>query len=384
MTEYTPNLNLELPAFDKRQWHDAINKNLRVLDALWAKYFATSGLVGVWNNATAYNSTDLVVDEDDGTIWRCNVSHTSPTSGTFAASRLANPTYWSNYTIGVRYKGAWSAGSDYAVGDFVVSGAQFAVANEAHTAGTSFATDVSDAKWDVLIDGNILIASVASQATLAASYATTAQAAASVAVAAGNYYAGTMGGGATNFSVSGSSYTGFVDGMTIAVKFPVAIGANADLNVDSLGAKPLYDEAGVALAADAAAANTIHAFRYNSSIASGVWQKLGKVVTIAGYSYQSANTTVGTGAKLLMDCVTSTKTVTVSTAFTAVGQFFSLKKAGTYGLSVAFGTGYRLNTPDGSFATGTHTISGLYPGEAQFDYAGNISGSNNNVFMGNY
>ena len=384
MTAYTPNLRLALPPFDKRQWQDEINNNTRVLDALWAKFFATTGLVGVWENATTYIAQQLVVDADAGTIWRCELPHTSPSSGTFEDARTANPTYWSNYTIGVRYKGAWSAGSSYAVGDFVASGAQFAVADTAHTAGTSFAQDVSNAKWSVLIDGNVLIASVATYATQAASYASAAASYASVAAAAGNFYGGALSGGPTTFTVSGSSYTSLVDGITIAVKFNATIDAGSTLNVDGLGAKPLYDEAGVALADDAILIDTIHAFRYNTSLAGGVWQKLGKVVTVAGYSYQTESTTVGTGAMLIMDCITSAKTVTVSTGFSSVGQSFRLKKLGTLGLAIAFGTGYRIQLPDGTFATGTHSISGLYNGEAQFDFAGNVSGGNNNVFAGRY
>lgn len=181
MTAYTPNLRLAMPPFDKRQWQDEINNNMRVLDALWAKFFATTGLVGVWQNATAYTAGQLVVDSTAGTIWRCEIGHTSPTSGTFLASRTANPTYWSNYTIGVRYKGAWAASTTYAVGDFVVSGFQFAVANVAHTAGTSFATDISNAKWEVLIDGTAMMSTAAAYVSAAGTYATAAGVSASAA-----------------------------------------------------------------------------------------------------------------------------------------------------------------------------------------------------------
>ncbi len=196
MVTRTPNISLAKPEFDRRQWQDLMNDNMTVIDALWAKYFSTTGLVGVWQNATAYAVDDLVVDETAGTIWRCTVAHTSPSSGTFLASRTASPTYWSNYTIGVRYKGAWSSAATYAVGDFVVaSSSYFAVANVAHTAASAFALDQTAGRWEVLIDTSTAISSINAAVSSAATYASAAAAAASQAsAAAGSVWLGTPSG----------------------------------------------------------------------------------------------------------------------------------------------------------------------------------------------
>lgn len=57
----------------------------------------------LWANSTAYVqasvgppavAASVVTDASNGRMYECKVSHTSPASGTFAAARAANPTYW--------------------------------------------------------------------------------------------------------------------------------------------------------------------------------------------------------------------------------------------------------------------------------------------------
>ena len=293
MTDYTPNLSLALPQFDKRQWHDEINNNMRVLDALWAKFFATTGLVGVWQNATAYTANQLVVDSTAGTIWRCDVAHTSPSSGTFLASRTANPTYWSNYTIGVRYKGAWSSGNTYAVGDFVnASNSYFAVANVAHTAASAFAVDYTGGKWEVLIDTssavsaiNAAVSTAAAYATAAGTYATQAQAAASTATAAaasaisaaatataGVVWCGT-GSGADDIVLT-CSIAALTDGVTVEWRQVSDNTTTVRLNPNGLGLVALTDSAGIAISeAGILKANRIYRAKYNNTSTS--WEFIG-------------------------------------------------------------------------------------------------------------
>lgn len=300
MTGYTPNLRLAMPPFDKRQWQDEINNNMRILDALWAKFFSTTGLVGVWQNATAYTVGQLVVDSVAGTIWRSEVAHTSPTTGTFLASRTANPTYWSNYTIGVRYKGAWSSANAYAVGDFVVADAsKFAVANVAHTAASAFALDYTSGKWEVLIDTtsaasaiNAAVSTAAAYATAAGTYATQAQAAASTAVAAassavaaaatataGVIWCGT-GAGADDIVLT-CSLAALTDGVTVEWRQVSDNTTTVRLNPNSLGLTALLDGGGFAVAeAGTLKGDRIYRAKYSSTSSS--WELLGPATIATG------------------------------------------------------------------------------------------------------
>lgn len=90
MTTQTSNLGLNKPNFNLVTWHDLVNDNWDILDA--AYNFVT--VTGQWETSTAYSVGDRAIDVTNGNIYRCDVGHTSPSSGTFEASRTANPTYW--------------------------------------------------------------------------------------------------------------------------------------------------------------------------------------------------------------------------------------------------------------------------------------------------
>jgi len=95
MVSFTTNLRLHVPAFDQDPWDEDVNDNWYTLDATVAKFFGVANLTGVWKNATPYAYGQSAVDFADGSIWTCNIAHTSaavPT--TFAEDRLANPGYW--------------------------------------------------------------------------------------------------------------------------------------------------------------------------------------------------------------------------------------------------------------------------------------------------
>lgn len=47
-----------------------------------------------WLNNTTYTVNTIAVDTADHSLWRVNVAHTSAIAGTFAADRVANPTFW--------------------------------------------------------------------------------------------------------------------------------------------------------------------------------------------------------------------------------------------------------------------------------------------------
>lgn len=150
----TPNLQLDLIPADRRVWADRMNSNLKLIDAAVGAYFTLQNLQGLWENSHAYTVDQTVVDPDTGTVWTCQVAHTSiGIPGTFADDRAANDTYWTVYSSPARARGAWTGpGTTYSVNDFVVSGSKYAVCIVAHTSGLSFDTDEIDGKWSVLVD----------------------------------------------------------------------------------------------------------------------------------------------------------------------------------------------------------------------------------------
>lgn len=94
MTDYTTNYNIPIPDFTADPWADDYESAFTIVDAVLYAVTGISGLLGVWAVSTAYTVGDRVVDETDATVWQCLVNHTSASSGTFAADRTANPTYW--------------------------------------------------------------------------------------------------------------------------------------------------------------------------------------------------------------------------------------------------------------------------------------------------
>jgi hypothetical protein len=58
-------------------------------------------------------------------VWACEVAHTSAVSGTFAADRAANPTYWSAVNQGIVVREEFAHGTDYFVGDFVFDTSEY-------------------------------------------------------------------------------------------------------------------------------------------------------------------------------------------------------------------------------------------------------------------
>ena len=116
---YTPNFSFKEINFDVATWHDQANSNWQMLDAIMSKYFAIPGIVGVWENSTAYAIDDVLVDSTDGTMWQCLVAHNSAASGTFSADRAANPSYWVNASFAMRNRGSWAQLTEYRVGDIV-------------------------------------------------------------------------------------------------------------------------------------------------------------------------------------------------------------------------------------------------------------------------
>ena len=109
MTDFTPNYLFAQPDFNQRGWHDLINTNFTMIDTLLGQLDGISIVAGIWDNSVDYEVGDKVFDTDGYTIYECLVQHTSAASGTFAADRAANPTYWQVDTVGAEIDGSPSA-----------------------------------------------------------------------------------------------------------------------------------------------------------------------------------------------------------------------------------------------------------------------------------
>lgn len=166
----TPNAKLAVVEPTRRNWADAMNRNMVLLDAIVGSYFVVNSLQGVWENSTVYAVADSVVDPATGVVWQCLVAHTSPTiPTTFLAERTAHPTYWGAYSSPARQRGTWLPSTAYSVDDFVIYQNQYAICISTHVSGAVFATDVAAGKWSVLVDMTpALNAAIAAAASAAA------------------------------------------------------------------------------------------------------------------------------------------------------------------------------------------------------------------------
>lgn len=152
--ELTLNYQFEIPAFDFPNWHTYYARTLRTMDALFLIGTGITFVRGPWANGKVYAVGDVVVDMDVATspnIYQVLVGHTSAATGTFAADRIAHPSFWQARLSLPQFRGVWAGpGTSYFVGDFVVSGPQYAIAKTNHVSGATFAGDA--ANWTVLVD----------------------------------------------------------------------------------------------------------------------------------------------------------------------------------------------------------------------------------------
>lgn len=96
----TPNLNLILPNFNISPWHDDVNTNFRILDAVIASTIGANNVKGKFQNSTAVLIGQKYYDEVTGVIYIVSINHTtSPIPATFAQDRITNPTYWEPFTF---------------------------------------------------------------------------------------------------------------------------------------------------------------------------------------------------------------------------------------------------------------------------------------------
>lgn len=95
---YTRFFKWAIPDFLTSPWHADWEALVRAMDrSLYGALLVINATE--WANSTVYAQGDIVLSPDDGTLWVCNVAHTSAvTPTTFAADRVTNPTFWTSLT----------------------------------------------------------------------------------------------------------------------------------------------------------------------------------------------------------------------------------------------------------------------------------------------
>lgn len=153
-TTYTQTFRFPKPDFRSPDWAPQIQSALDGID----KAIRNAGEeIEVWDNAVAFEQGMVAIDTDDSpsTFWICATDHTSAIAPTtFAADRLAHPTYWTPYSFGIQPRGAWANNTVYAINDIAYDSALgiTGVCNTAHTSNLA-GTIVDDAaNWDFIVN----------------------------------------------------------------------------------------------------------------------------------------------------------------------------------------------------------------------------------------
>ena len=159
----TTNYNFNLTDFDKIPWHTEEHNNWHIIDALFARYIAIGSVQGAWENALTVAVGSRYIDTDTDTIWEVLVAHTTASTGTFAASRTANSSYWKSISVDVSARGTYAQNTAYNPNDFVIQGDRYGVVQTTYTSDNTQATvilsydlDVTNGNIVTLIDGSDL------------------------------------------------------------------------------------------------------------------------------------------------------------------------------------------------------------------------------------
>lgn len=148
----TANYSLIISRFDVAGWEAAMANNFDVMDATLYAISGLGGIGGSWSNSTSYVVGNRFTDAADGTLWQCLVAHTSATSGTFAADRAANPTFWQQVTNTVSNRGQWTTATVYAVNEFVYDAERWGVVVNSFTSDSTYDVDVAAGDILTIID----------------------------------------------------------------------------------------------------------------------------------------------------------------------------------------------------------------------------------------
>ena len=163
MATKTPNFSFELVDFNARPWGSKEHDNWRIIDAVFSNFLTVTNLQGVWQNAIAVTVGQKYVDPDLGTMWEVLTAHTTPSSGTFAASRTAVDSNWVSFTVAVQSKGAYAQNTVYSPNDFVTSGDRYGIVQNSYTSNNTAATAALGYDADVTAGDIITLLDVSDQ-----------------------------------------------------------------------------------------------------------------------------------------------------------------------------------------------------------------------------
>ena len=173
-TNVTTNFSLNLIDFDKIPWGEEQHNNWHTLDAVMARFIAISNIKGAWENALAVVVGDRYIDTDADTIYEVLVAHTTPSTGTFAASRTSVSSNWQTITVDTVAGGTYAQNTSYSPNTFVVQGGRYGVVqtsftsdNTEATAALSYNADVTSGDIVTLVDVSELIDATHSTNTVA-------------------------------------------------------------------------------------------------------------------------------------------------------------------------------------------------------------------------
>ena len=178
MVDRTTNFAFELIEFEKIPWHENERDNWRSLDAVLARFVSILNFKGTWQNATTVVDGDRYVDPDLFTIWECDISHTTPSTGTFAEDRTTNVGRWSSFSTEFVSGGAYTVATAYAVNTFLVDANRYGVTLSGFTSTTTYDLDVAAGNILTLIDLTAPLAAADASATSASASAVTSAASA--------------------------------------------------------------------------------------------------------------------------------------------------------------------------------------------------------------
>ena len=163
MATKTPNFSFELVDFNTRPWGSKEHDNWRIIDAVFSNFLTVTNLQGVWQNAIAVTVGQKYVDPDLGTMWEVLTAHTTPSSGTFAASRTSVDSNWVSFTVAVQSKGAYAQNTVYSPNDFVTSGDRYGIVQSSYTSNNTAATAALGYDADVTAGDIITLLDVSDQ-----------------------------------------------------------------------------------------------------------------------------------------------------------------------------------------------------------------------------
>lgn len=172
----TAYLGLGLINFNFPNWGDDANKNMQIVDAAFSILGIT--ISGAWFNDTAYVSGSLVVDITNNTVYRCLVSHTSASTGSFADDRAAHPTYWQLYSTTVTGRGQWLTATQYFPNEVVFDGYVWAIAAKNFVSGVTLAADIAAGNFVTIVNGTAIVTDANTAKTAAQTAATNSAASA--------------------------------------------------------------------------------------------------------------------------------------------------------------------------------------------------------------